>query len=79
MGTRHVVLVVAWTITLAYYGLLKFVVFFTVACAVIFIGTVVVWGCFDAIRTRNDREKPRPTPNCDEELKRLRQMAGLEK
>jgi hypothetical protein len=78
MRTRHVVLAVAWTAMLAYYGLLKFAVLFTLICAGTFAGTVLLWGIYDGIRTRNDRDtRPRTTSGSDDEIRQLRQMAGL--
>jgi hypothetical protein len=77
--TRCTVLVALWLAAIVYYGWLKIVVLFVLACAVLFVGSVVAFGIYDAIRTRNDREpRPRHTGS-DEELDRLRQMAGLDK
>jgi len=83
MNVRTVVLAV-WVILLAHYGLLRIAVEFTFGLAVIFVGSVVLFGVYDAIRTRND---PRPglrtarphsrTAGEDEELAELRKLAGL--
>lgn len=79
MRTRHVVLAVAWTAMLAYYGWLKFVVLFTLICAGVFVGTVLLWGIYDAIRTRDRDARQRAVPDGDEELRQLRRIVGLEK
>jgi hypothetical protein len=79
MRTRHVVLAVAWTAMLAYYGWLKFVLLFVLICAGLFVGTVVIFGIWDAIRTRDRDTRQRAVPDRDEELRQLRQMVGLEK
>ncbi len=79
MNARTVVLAALWLAAIVYYGWLKLVVLFVLACAVLFVGSVVAFGIYDAIRTRNDRQ-PRPQPTGgDEELDRLRQMAGLDR
>jgi hypothetical protein len=82
MNARTVVLAVLWAM-LAWYGWLRIVLGFTLICVGIFVGTMVLFGIADAIRTRND---PRPRPPIrpqaprddeDEELAQLRRMAGL--
>jgi hypothetical protein len=77
--TRTVVLAVLWVILLAKYGLLRIAVEFTFACAVIFVGSIVFFGIYDAIRTRpgQARSQARKPATDDEELAQLRHMAGL--
>ena len=79
--TRTIALAVLWVILLAKYGLLRIAVEFTFGLAVIFVGSVTLFGIYDAIRTRD--HKPGPTrrqgrtTDDDEELAQLRHMAGL--
>jgi hypothetical protein len=81
--TRTIALAVLWVILLAKYGLLRIAVEFTFGLAVIFVGSIVPFGIYDAIRARDPkpgptRPKARRTNDADdEELAQLRHMAGL--
>lgn len=79
MKPGTVVLAALWVILLAHYGLLRIAVEFSFGLAVIFVGSVVLFGIYDAIRTRNQKPgSPRPQAD-DGELVQLRRMAGLGK
>ena len=80
--TRTVVLAVLWVILLAKYGLLRIAVELTFGLAAIFVGSVVFFGIYDAIRTRDPRPgqarpQARKPATGDDELAQLRHMAGL--
>jgi len=78
--TRTIALAVLWAILLAKFGLLRIAVEFTFGLAAIFVGSVVLFGIYDAIRTRHDppgqRTQGRKLTD-DTELAELRHIAGL--
>jgi len=81
MNARTIV-PVGLMVMLAIYGLLKAVVLFILVCAGIFAGSVLIFGIYDAIRTRNEPPALRTRPQGrkvtdDAELAQLRHMAGL--
>jgi hypothetical protein len=78
MNARTIV-PVGLVVVLAVYGMLKAVVLVILAFAGIFFGTMFFFALYDAIRTRNDprRRKPTAVASDDAELAQLRHIAGL--
>lgn len=73
----RVALTVLWMVLLAHYGLLRIAVEFSFGLAVIFVGSVVLFGVADAIRTRDRPGPPQARTAEDGELAELRHIAGL--
>jgi len=71
-------LVVLVIVGVIYYGFAKAVILVILGAVAIFGGSMFFFALYDAIRTRN-APKDKPAAEGDDELARLRRMAGLGK